>query len=56
MKRILWLGFAIIVAVNFGTPTFTLAGPPGPIPTPAPAPLPVPDQACTQVPELCLHQ
>ena len=56
VKRILWLGFAIIVALNFGAPAFTLAGPPIPIPTPPPAPLPVPDQACTQVPELCLHQ
>jgi hypothetical protein len=52
MKRILWLGFAMMIALSFGAPTFTLAGPPSPMPTPSP--LPVPDTACTQVPELCL--
>ncbi len=47
MKRILWLGFAILIAVNLAGPALTWA-----IPTPPPAPLPVPDEACTQVPEL----
>jgi hypothetical protein len=49
MKRILWLGFAIVVAVSLSAPGFTLAGHPSPPPTPGP----LPDPACTEVPGLC---
>jgi len=55
MKRIMLLGFAIVFTLSFGGPTLTFAqGVPVPLPTPNP--VPVPDQACTQVPELCVHQ
>jgi hypothetical protein len=52
MKRILWLVFTVVVAMNLGGPALTLAGPPSPLPTPGP----LPDEACDQVPGLCLHQ
>jgi hypothetical protein len=55
MKRMVLLGFAIVLAMNLAGPALSLAQ--GvPVPMPTPNPVPVPDQACTQVPELCLHQ
>lgn len=56
MNRLLLLGFAVLTVLTLATPVIAQGPPFTPPGPPRPVPAPLPDEACTQVPELCVVQ
>lgn len=56
MTRSLLLVFAVLTVLTFATPVIAQGPPFTPPGPPRPVPAPLPDEACAQVPELCVAQ